>query len=41
MPFDVADANFDSIAREVLPALKDLDVGGELGVLHATHAPAA
>ena len=35
MPFDVANANFDLIAREVLPALKDLDVGGDLGILHA------
>jgi alkanesulfonate monooxygenase SsuD/methylene tetrahydromethanopterin reductase-like flavin-dependent oxidoreductase (luciferase family) len=37
MPHDVADANFDLFAREVLPALHAHDVGGDLGV---THAPA-
>ena len=41
MPFDVATANFELFSREVLPALKDLDVGGDVGVLHAAHAPAA
>jgi alkanesulfonate monooxygenase SsuD/methylene tetrahydromethanopterin reductase-like flavin-dependent oxidoreductase (luciferase family) len=41
MPFDVADANYDLLAREVLPALKDIDVGGDVGVLHAPHSTAA
>jgi alkanesulfonate monooxygenase SsuD/methylene tetrahydromethanopterin reductase-like flavin-dependent oxidoreductase (luciferase family) len=41
MPHEVANANFDSFAREVLPALKAHDVGGDLGVLHTAHAPAA
>jgi alkanesulfonate monooxygenase SsuD/methylene tetrahydromethanopterin reductase-like flavin-dependent oxidoreductase (luciferase family) len=34
MPEDVADANFDLIAREVLPRLKAYDVGGDLGVTY-------
>jgi alkanesulfonate monooxygenase SsuD/methylene tetrahydromethanopterin reductase-like flavin-dependent oxidoreductase (luciferase family) len=35
MPNAVAQANYDLIAREVLPALKALDVGGDLGVAYA------
>lgn len=34
MPPEVAAANFDLIAREVLPKLKAHDVGGDLGVRH-------
>jgi alkanesulfonate monooxygenase SsuD/methylene tetrahydromethanopterin reductase-like flavin-dependent oxidoreductase (luciferase family) len=41
MPHGVANANYDLFAREVLPAMKELDVGGDVGVLHAAHAPAA
>lgn len=41
MPFDVANANYDLLAREVLPALKSIDVGGDVGVLHTAQAPAA
>jgi alkanesulfonate monooxygenase SsuD/methylene tetrahydromethanopterin reductase-like flavin-dependent oxidoreductase (luciferase family) len=41
MPFEVANANFDLFAREVLPAIKALDVGGDLGVLHAATGAAA
>ncbi len=41
MPHDVANANFDLFAREVLPALQAHDVGGEIGTLHAAQAPAA
>lgn len=37
MPDSVARANFDLIARKVVPALKAYDVGGDLGV---TYAPA-
>jgi hypothetical protein len=37
----VANANFELFAREVLPALKAHDVGGDVGVQHAAHAPAA
>ncbi|MFG2658483.1 LLM class flavin-dependent oxidoreductase [Streptomyces sp. NPDC048425] len=40
MPEPVADANFELIAREVLPALKAHDVGGDLGVTHDTSAVA-
>ncbi|MGV9292564.1 LLM class flavin-dependent oxidoreductase [Amycolatopsis sp. NPDC003676] len=35
MPVEVADANFDLIAREVLPALKAHEVGGDIGVGYA------
>ncbi|MBI1238804.1 MAG: LLM class flavin-dependent oxidoreductase [Alphaproteobacteria bacterium] len=35
MPKDVAEANYDLIARKVLPALKAHDVGGDLGVTYA------
>ncbi|MCG3754046.1 LLM class flavin-dependent oxidoreductase [Amycolatopsis sp. Poz14] len=35
MPAEVADANFELIAREVLPALKAHDVGGDIGVRYA------
>ncbi|MCX6398368.1 MAG: LLM class flavin-dependent oxidoreductase [Propionibacteriales bacterium] len=38
MPEDVADKNFDLIAREVLPALKEHNVGGDLGVPYGTPA---
>ncbi|MET0884728.1 MAG: LLM class flavin-dependent oxidoreductase [Acidimicrobiales bacterium] len=34
MPHDVADANFDLYADEVLPALLAHDVGGDLGMTH-------
>ncbi|MDT0203048.1 LLM class flavin-dependent oxidoreductase [Nocardioides sp. AE5] len=34
MPEPVADKNFDLLAREVLPALKAHDVGGDLGVTY-------
>jgi alkanesulfonate monooxygenase SsuD/methylene tetrahydromethanopterin reductase-like flavin-dependent oxidoreductase (luciferase family) len=34
MPEDVADRNFELIAAEVLPVLKDYDVGGDLGVTY-------
>jgi alkanesulfonate monooxygenase SsuD/methylene tetrahydromethanopterin reductase-like flavin-dependent oxidoreductase (luciferase family) len=36
MPEEVADKNVDLISREVLPALKAYDVGGELGVTYGT-----
>lgn len=36
MPHDLADANFDLFAREVLPALHSHDVGGDLGVTYAS-----
>jgi alkanesulfonate monooxygenase SsuD/methylene tetrahydromethanopterin reductase-like flavin-dependent oxidoreductase (luciferase family) len=35
MPHEVARANYDLFAREVLPALRAHDVGGDLGVTHA------
>lgn len=35
MPKDVAQANYDLIAREVVPALRAHDVGGDLGVTYA------
>ena len=38
MPHDVANANFDLFAREVLPALSAHDVGGDIGVTHAPQA---
>ena len=38
MPHEVANANFDLFAREVLPALKAHDVGGDIGVTHAPEA---
>jgi hypothetical protein len=41
MPFDVANANYELLAREVLPALKGIDVGGDVGVLHAAPPEAA
>jgi alkanesulfonate monooxygenase SsuD/methylene tetrahydromethanopterin reductase-like flavin-dependent oxidoreductase (luciferase family) len=34
MEVDVANANFDLVAKKVLPALKAVDVGGELGVTY-------
>jgi alkanesulfonate monooxygenase SsuD/methylene tetrahydromethanopterin reductase-like flavin-dependent oxidoreductase (luciferase family) len=34
MPPDVAQANYDLFAREVLPALHAHDVGGDIGVRH-------
>ena len=34
MPHDVADANFDLYADEVLPTLLAHDVGGDLGMTH-------
>ena len=36
MPEDVANANFELYAREVLPVLQAHDVGGDLGVAHST-----
>jgi alkanesulfonate monooxygenase SsuD/methylene tetrahydromethanopterin reductase-like flavin-dependent oxidoreductase (luciferase family) len=39
MPHEVANANFDLYASEVLPHLLAHDVGGDLGMLH--EAPAA
>ncbi|HEU4431388.1 MAG TPA: LLM class flavin-dependent oxidoreductase [Myxococcota bacterium] len=42
MPHEVANANYELFAREVLPALKAHDVGGDVGVAHAaSHASAA
>lgn len=41
MPHDVAIANYDLFAREVLPAMKAIDVGGDVGVLHAAPPAAA
>jgi alkanesulfonate monooxygenase SsuD/methylene tetrahydromethanopterin reductase-like flavin-dependent oxidoreductase (luciferase family) len=41
MPFDVANANYELLAREVLPALRGIDVGGDVGVLHAAPPAAA
>ncbi|MFC3229708.1 LLM class flavin-dependent oxidoreductase [Marinibaculum pumilum] len=38
MPAAVARANFDLVARKVLPALKAHDVGGDLGVRYAAPA---
>jgi alkanesulfonate monooxygenase SsuD/methylene tetrahydromethanopterin reductase-like flavin-dependent oxidoreductase (luciferase family) len=35
MPHEVARENFDLFVREVLPALRAHDVGGDLGVTHA------
>ena len=35
MPYDEANENFDLYAREVLPVLQALDVGGDIGVTHA------
>lgn len=35
MPAEIADANFDLLAREVLPVLKAHDVGGDIGVSYA------
>jgi alkanesulfonate monooxygenase SsuD/methylene tetrahydromethanopterin reductase-like flavin-dependent oxidoreductase (luciferase family) len=34
MPQDVAEANFDLLAREVAPHIRAYDVGGDIGVLH-------
>ncbi|WP_082948982.1 LLM class flavin-dependent oxidoreductase [Mycobacterium sp. 1274756.6] len=34
MPPEVSTANFDLLAREVVPHLRAYDVGGDLGVLH-------
>jgi hypothetical protein len=33
MPPEVASANYELFASEVLPALKEKDVGGDIGVL--------
>jgi hypothetical protein len=41
MPHDVANANYELFAREVLPALQAHDVGGDVGVTHAAEASAA
>ena len=41
MPPDVARANYDLFAREVLPVLHAHDVGGDIGVRHAAASPAA
>jgi alkanesulfonate monooxygenase SsuD/methylene tetrahydromethanopterin reductase-like flavin-dependent oxidoreductase (luciferase family) len=41
MPHDVANANYDLFAREVLPALREVNVGGDVGVLHAAPPAAA
>jgi alkanesulfonate monooxygenase SsuD/methylene tetrahydromethanopterin reductase-like flavin-dependent oxidoreductase (luciferase family) len=41
MPFEVANANFELFAREVLPALKEIEVGGDVGVVHAPVVSAA
>ncbi|MGI9030404.1 MAG: LLM class flavin-dependent oxidoreductase [Ilumatobacteraceae bacterium] len=41
MPPDVARANYDLYAREVLPVLHAHEVGGDLGVRHAAPTPAA
>jgi len=38
MPGSVADANFDLIAKEVLPHLKARDVGGDIGVSYSSLA---
>jgi alkanesulfonate monooxygenase SsuD/methylene tetrahydromethanopterin reductase-like flavin-dependent oxidoreductase (luciferase family) len=40
MPEEVADKNVELLAREVLPALKAHDVGGDLGVTYGNHARA-
>jgi alkanesulfonate monooxygenase SsuD/methylene tetrahydromethanopterin reductase-like flavin-dependent oxidoreductase (luciferase family) len=41
MPYDAANANFDLCAREVLPALQALDVGGDIGVTYDARAATA
>lgn len=41
MSEEVADRNFDLISREVLPALKAYDVGGDLGVTYASNLATA
>jgi len=40
MPEEVADKNVELLAREVIPALKAHDVGGDLGVTYGSRARA-
>lgn len=39
MPEDIADANFSLLSKEVLPALKEYDVGGDIGVTYDKGPP--
>ena len=41
MPPAEAAANYELFVREVLPALKAIDAGGDIGVRHRAAAPVA